>query len=478
MGELESSNSSPLLIKISDPDEGGLRQRALTESKLLWRIIGPAIISRLSSYSWNCITQAFTGHIGEIELAAFSILSSVVCGFDLGFLIGMSSAMDTLCGQAYGGKQYEMLGVYLQRSCLVLLATALLLLPLYLFTAPLLKLLGQPPEVADLAGQMALCTIPMHFSFAFIFPLHKFLQCQYKNSVYAWAGAAGLFVHLAVTWLVVSVMGLGAVAASAVQSVTWWFWAAVMAVYILAGGCPLTWQGFSVHAFSGLWEFVKLSAASGVMICLENWYYRILVLMIGNMDNAAIAIGALSVCMSINGWENSIPLSFCGGTSVRVANELGAGKGKKARFATIVSVVTSTGIGVLIMTIILVFHKPIALLFTSSKLVLDEVNSMSLLLALTILFNSVQPVLSGVAVGSGWQGRVAYINIACYYIVGLPLGILMQWVFHMGIMGVWGGMIFGGTALQTVILCILTIRCDWDKEAEKATKYVKKWSEV
>lgn len=30
--------------------------------------------------------------------------------------------------------------------------------------------------------------------------------------------------------------------------------------------------------------------------------------------------------------------------------------------------------------------------------------------------------------------------------------------------GIWAGMIFGGTALQTVILAIITIRCDWEKE--------------
>lgn len=29
--------------------------------------------------------------------------------------------------------------------------------------------------------------------------------------------------------------------------------------------------------------------------------------------------------------------------------------------------------------------------------------------------------------------------------------------------GIWAGMI-GGTAVQTVILAAITIRCDWDKE--------------
>lgn len=30
--------------------------------------------------------------------------------------------------------------------------------------------------------------------------------------------------------------------------------------------------------------------------------------------------------------------------------------------------------------------------------------------------------------------------------------------------GMWAGMIFGGTALQTIILAFMTYRCDWENE--------------
>ena len=40
--------------------------------------------------------------------------------------------------------------------------------------------------------------------------------------------------------------------------------------------------------------------------------------------------------------------------------------------------------------------------------------------------------LLGVAVGAGWQSIVAYINIGCYYLVGLPLGILLGFIFDFG----------------------------------------------
>lgn len=40
----------------------------------------------------------------------------------------------------------------------------------------------------------------------------------------------------------------------------------------------------------------------------------------------------------------------------------------------------------------------------------------------------------GVAVGSGWQSYVAYINLGCYYLIGVPLGFLMGWMFNQGVM--------------------------------------------
>ena len=80
---------------------------------------------------------------------------------------------------------------------------------------------------------------------------------------------------------------------------------------------------------------------------------------------------------------------------MRVANELGAGNGKGAAFATKVSVVTSTVIGFVFFFLIIVFRNQLAMIFTSSTAVLQEVDKLSLLLAVTVLLNSVQPVLSG-----------------------------------------------------------------------------------
>lgn len=40
---------------------------------------------------------------------------------------------------------------------------------------------------------------------------------------------------------------------------------------------------------------------------------------------------------------------------------------------------------------------------------------------------------AGVAIGGGWQALVAYINIGCYYVFGLPLGFLLGYKANLGV---------------------------------------------
>lgn len=210
-----------------------------------------------------------------------------------------------------------------------------------------------------------------------------------------------------------------------------------------------------------------------LMFRLENIYYRVLITVSGFVHNTKVAVDALSICVTILSWESMIPLGFLAATGVRVANELGAGNAKGAKFATIVSLLTSLVVGLLFWSIVIAFPEKLAMIFTSSSFVILMVNELAVLLAFTILLNCIQPVLSGVAIGSGWQALVAYINIGSYYIVGVPLGFLLGWLLHFGIKGLWAGMICG-TVVQTLVLSVVTMKCEWEKEAEKAQIHITK----
>ncbi|KAL9347034.1 hypothetical protein Peur_061887 [Populus x canadensis] len=448
------------------------------ELKLLFHLAAPAVIVYLLNNVVSMSTQIFCGHLGNLELAAVSLGNNGIQMFAYGLMLGMGSAVETLCGQAYGSNRHEMLGIYLQRSTVLLMATGIFpLLMIYIFSKPILILLGEPVNIASAAAVFVFGLIPQIFAYAANFPIQKFLQAQSIIAPSAYISLGALVVHVLLTWLAVFKWNWGLLGAGLVLSLSWWIIVVAQFVYIvMSKKCRNTWKGFSVEAFSGLWSFFKLSAASAVMLCLETWYFQILVLIAGLLENAEVALDSLSVCMTINVWVFMISVGFNAAASVRVSNELGAGHPKSASFSVLVVTSCSFIISVIAAIIVMMFRDSISYIFTEGEVVAKAASDLSPFLAVTIILNGVQPVLSGVAVGCGWQAFVAYVNVGCYYLIGVPLGVLLGFTFDLGVKGIWSGML-GGTVLQTLILLWVTWRTDWNTEVEVAKNRLSSWDD-
>ncbi|KAI3965740.1 hypothetical protein MKX01_010697 [Papaver californicum] len=194
-------------------------------------------------------------------------------------------------------------------------------------------------------------------------------------------------LHILFNWLAVYVLDFGV-------------FGAAIAMGLSCPSCNQTWTGFSIHAFRGLWTYFKLTAASAVMLCLNY----------------------------LN-WDLQFMLGFCTTASIRVGNELGAAHPRIARFSVIVMNLTSILISII-------------LCFTSNEEVIKAVSNLTPLLAISVLLNGIQPILSDML-------------------------ILIQ--------GIWWGMIIG-VLLQTITLIILTARTDWNKEVDKAFERLRKSS--
>nr|GMD24646.1 protein DETOXIFICATION 29-like [Ipomoea batatas] len=445
-----------------------------SESKKLWYLSFPAIFTSFLQYSIGAVTQVFAGHVGTRALAAISVENTVIAGFSYGTMLGMGSALETLCGQAYGAKQLEMLGVYMQRSWIILNTTAFLLMFIYIFAGPVLRLIGQTPEISTWAGKFALWMIPQLFAYAVNFPIQKFLQAQSKIMAMAVISAVAIAGHTFFSWLFMLKLGWGMAGAAVVLNASWWFIVVAQLVYIFCGSCGEAWTGFSWKAFQNLWGFVKLSLASAVMLCLEVWYYVSLILFAGYLKDAEVAIDAISICMNILGWTVMVALGFNAAISVRVSNELGAGHPRSAKFSVVVASITSLLVGIVLGFILILVRKQYPPLFSDSPAVQQLVSQLTPLLSCSVAINSLQPTLSGVAIGAGWQAYVAYVNIACYYIVGIPIGLVLGFLFNLSIVGIWYGMMFG-TTVQTCVLMWMILRTDWNKEASAAEGRIKQW---
>ncbi|CAD6205871.1 unnamed protein product [Miscanthus lutarioriparius] len=444
------------------------------ESKLLWHIAFPAILTAVFQFSIGFVTVGFVGHIGSVELAAVTVVENVIEGFAYGVLLGMGSALETLCGQAVGAGQVSMLGVYIQRSWIICGATAVVLTPTYLFTAPILRALRQPGDVARVAGTYARWVLPQLLAYAANFPLQKFFQAQSRVWVVTAISGAGLAAHVVLNYVFVARLGHGLLAAAAVGNVTWWLIIVAQVGYLVSGRFPEAWQGFSKLAFHNLAAFVKLSLASAVMLCLELWYYSAVLILVGFLKNAQLQIDVMSICINYQLWTLMVALGFNAAVSVRVSNELGANRPKAAKFSVIVAVLTSGSIGAVFLVVFLAWRTGLPRFFSEDGDVLREASRLGYLLAGSIFLNSIQPVLSGVAIGAGWQALVAFVNIGSYYFVGIPLAALFGFKLSMDAMGIWLGMTLG-TLLQTAILVFISYRTKWEKQAMRAEERVREW---
>ncbi|KAI3957519.1 hypothetical protein MKX01_001878 [Papaver californicum] len=409
-----------------------LLDKSWNESKKMWHIAGPAILAGL----------------------------------------GMGSALETLYGQAVGAGQFNMLGIYLQRSCIITAVTPLILVPFYAFASPILKFLHQGKEISELSGQYAKWVIPQLFAYAINFPIQKFLQSQGKVWVMTIISMVVLAFHALMNWVVVVKLGYGLLGAAIVGDISWWLLILDQIIYVVSGYFPDAWTGFSSLAFKNLYAFVKLSLASAIMLCLEMWYFTAIIILVGCLKNPEIAVDAMSICMNLELWALMVALGFNAAVSVNVSNELRAGNPKAAKFSVGVAVCTSAFFGILFMIAVLATKDNFPKLFTTEPIVVHETSKLGYFLAATIVASSVQPVLHGVAVGAGWQSMVAFINVVCYYVFGLPIGAILGYKFNLG--GIWTGMLIG-CLLQTIVLFIVMIKANWQQEALQAEERIRTW---
>lgn len=81
--------------------------------------------------------------------------------------------------------------------------------------------------------------------------------------------------------------------------------------------------------------------------------------------------------------------------SVRVSNELGQGHPVATKYSVYVTVVQSLLLGLLSMVIILITKDDFAVIYTNSTEMRAAVAKLAYLLGITMVLNSVQPVISG-----------------------------------------------------------------------------------
>ena len=103
-------------------------------------------------------------------------------------------------------------------------------------------------------------------------------------------------------------------------------------------------------------------------------------------------------------------------------------------------------------------------LFTQEPNVIKVLQDTLWVLCLYIWFDTIHGVQSGIIRGLGRQSYGSVYTLICYYVIGMPLALVLAFTYKMSIMGLWLGF-----SIACIILDIgfaMIISCpDWHKIA-------------
>ncbi|CAN4121734.1 unnamed protein product [Withania somnifera] len=456
-----------LLVKESESVD--LKWRVIWEEmKEICYLAGPMIVVTLSQYVLQTISLMMVGHLGELSLSSTAIAVSIAGVTGFSFLMGMASALETLCGQAFGAKQYHRLGTQTYTAIFSLFIVCIPLAVLWIYVGKLLTFVGQDPQISYEAGKFIKWLIPALFAYANLQPLVRYFLMQSMIVPMLVSSCITICFHIPLSWVLVFYSGLGNIGAAVAIGTSFWLNVIILASYMrFYPACAKTRAPVSWEIINGIREFFQFAIPSAIMICLEWWSYELLILLSGLLPNPQLETSVLSICLNSISTLYAIPFGLAGAVSTRVSNQLGAGNPQGARVSVAAVMLIAATETILVSATVFACRKVFGYVFSNEKEVVDYIANMAPLLCLSVLTDSFQGTLSGVARGCGWQRIGAYVNLASFYLCGIPIAASLAFWLHFRGKGLWIGILSGAT-VQTVLLSVITCCTNWKKQAAMA----------
>ncbi|MCY4336920.1 MAG: MATE family efflux transporter [Litoreibacter sp.] len=412
----------------------------------------PLIGSHLAQFAVHMVDTIMLGRYGVTELAASVLATSV---FFVIFIMGSGFAFAVMSMVAEAAEQGDQTRIRrVNRMGMWLSAIyAAVFLPLMIWSAPFLRLLGQTEELSLLAQDyLAIAGVGL-FPSLLVMVIKSYLAAMERTQVVLWVTVGAIFVNAALNWVLIfgnlgaPELGLqGAALASVLTQV-----ATLLALAIY----PSRVSELKEHAlFQNIWrsdgvvmrDVFRLGWPIGLTNLAESGMFSASAFIIGLIGKLPLA--AHGIALQIASATFMVHLGLSQAATVRAGRAKGR-RDKDGLGRGAVAVVILSG-GMVALTIAIFLGLPEILI--SAFLSADEPNRVEIiaigvtLLAVAGLFQLVdagQVMALGVLRGIQDTQVPMYMAGFSYWLMGIPASYLFGITWGGGATGVWLGLVVG-----------------------------------
>ncbi|KAL3662991.1 hypothetical protein V7S43_011934 [Phytophthora oleae] len=383
-----------------------------------------------------------------VDAATFSITLLNMTSLSVG--LGLASALDTLCSQAYGAKRLEKIGVYFQTGVIVLTVTFIPMLLINSFTESILKGLGQNEEVAHLAGQFSRWMLP---GVPCLFPIGNVVNVGigYSLVYHTSIGFNGIAIGRSLGNFVLPLLLVPYFVWRPHHLSQWW---------------SQPWDFKAATGYVRL--FLHLGVPGMVMLGMEMWAFEALTILAGWLPDSIVAVAAHSVLVNVDMLVYTTFNGMSVATNIRVGNCLGADRPKTAKMVRNVALIITLVVTLFFAGLTLGLSEYIPLLFLDKGRSADLASRVMRMMSPQKIVDGLNAVTQGIFRGAGKQKTAAIANALAYYTFGIPFGALLAFQIGIGVEGLWIGMTAGNVLALSVMTVIMQFYWNWDSLADDA----------
>ncbi|KAK4268442.1 hypothetical protein QN277_025099 [Acacia crassicarpa] len=458
------------------------------ESQSLAKVALPIIATSTLMYSRSVISMLFLGRQGKVELAGGSLAIGFANITGISVLKGLTMGMDPICCQAYGAKRCSVLIQTFHKMLCLLLLVSLPIILLWLNMTTILQWLGQDLQVTQVAQIYLLFSIPELLAQAHLFPLRAFLRTQGLTTPLTVAACCAAILHVPVNYFFAMYLKLGVKGVALATGLNSINMNLGLVIYLFVSNKPLKpWQGLLggggerkktfLTAFQGWGPLLSLALPSCLSVCLEWWWYEIMLFLCGLLSNPQTTVATMGILIQTTGLLYIFPFSLSSALTTRVGHSLGAGQPTRAHCTAILGLCLAFVFGVIAFFFTVFVRKAWARIFTNEVQIIDMVTSVLPIVGLCEIGNWPQTASWGILSGTARPNVGARINLCAFYGVGLPVAIVATFVYKFGMLGLWNGMLAAQISCFGMMLYTLC-RTDWEQQSKRAEALAIKTREV